>query len=105
MIAFSRVIYRKNIFKHAKAKQVTIDINYDKEDIVVLIEDDGVGFSLEKIKKESNTGFGLSIMKERAQLLGGTFVIESEENVGTILSVRIPYAVIEEVWFQFLGKL
>lgn len=85
-----------NIFKHAKAKQVTIDINYDKEDIVVLIEDDGVGFSLEKIKKESNTGFGLSIMKERAQLLGGTFVIESEENVGTILSVRIPYAVVEE---------
>lgn len=86
-----------NIFKHANAKQVTIDINYDKEDIEVLIEDDGVGFSMEKIRKEDNAGFGLSIMKERAQLSGGTIAVESEEGVGTILSVRIPYSVINEV--------
>ena len=85
-----------NIFKHANANQITIDINYDKEDIEVLIEDDGSGFSADEIKKDRNTGFGLSIMKERAQLLGGTFDIESQETVGTILSVRIPYTAIQE---------
>lgn len=86
-----------NIFKHANAKQVTIDINYDKEDIEVLIEDDGIGFTPDMFLKNGNSGFGLSMMKERAQLLGGIFSIESEENVGTILSVRIPYVVIKDV--------
>lgn len=85
-----------NIFKHANARQVTIDVNYNKDDIIVLVEDDGIGFSVEQVEGKGNEGFGLSIIKERVQLLGGIFSIESEVSVGTILSVQIPYSIIGE---------
>lgn len=86
-----------NIFKHADAKKVNIDIFYEEDSIFVRVRDDGIGFIIEDVKKKKNTGFGLSIMKERAQLLGGTFMVESELAIGTDISIRIPYTVIDEI--------
>lgn len=89
-----------NIFKYSKAKNVSIVISYWEDEIEVTIEDDGIGFDKEQIgnsEDKKSSGFGLSIMKERAQLLSGTFSIESSPGNGTKVSISIPYSVLEEM--------
>jgi signal transduction histidine kinase len=59
--------------------------------LVLVIEDDGKGFST-KNKRLMNKGLGLTGMRERAALIGGTLEIESAPGKGTALYVRIPAA-------------
>ena len=57
------------------------------------ISDDGKGFDIEQLNVESrsdNSGFGLSMMKERVYLLSGEIDISSEINVGTKIKVKVP---------------
>ena len=64
------------------------------------MEDDGIGFDktlIGKGEEKVSSGFGLSIMQERAQLLQGTFAIDSQPGKGTKVSISIPYSVIEEM--------
>lgn len=85
-----------NIFKHSQAKKVEINIFYWEDEIEVQIKDDGIGFDVDEIGKEKedkSRGFGLSIMKERAQLLNGTFTIKSQKEQGTNVTIVIPYEV------------
>lgn len=89
-----------NIYKYSQAKNVTISICYWEDEIEVSVEDDGIGFDKTMIGKgeeKVSSGFGLSIMQERAQLLQGTFAIDSEPGKGTKVSISIPYSVIEEM--------
>ncbi len=88
-----------NIFKYSLAKNVIIAINYWEDELEVSIIDDGIGFDKTKIGKgeKKHSGFGLSIMQERAQLLRGTFSLESESGKGTKVSISIPYSVINEM--------
>ena len=82
-----------NIFKYSEAENVCIEIYYGEEYVRVDIVDDGIGFELSEIGKgeKKNSGFGLSIMRERAQLLGGTLHIKTELEQGTTISVEVPY--------------
>ena len=90
-----------NIFKYAEANNVTISIHYGEEEIVLEIVDDGVGFDKGDIGKDKkSSGFGLSIMQERAQLLCGEFSIQSEIGKGTSVLVSVPYTVLEEISLQ-----
>ncbi len=62
----------------------------EKRDLIVLIiEDDGVGFN-PKLKKNRSRGLGLIGMEERAALVGGTFEIESAPKQGTTIFIRVP---------------
>ncbi len=77
-----------NIRKHAQAQNVRILLNCSSQrGIVMLVEDDGVGF--DSAAKEGRPGehIGLSIMEERAQRLGGALRIESEAGEGTRLEL------------------
>jgi signal transduction histidine kinase len=53
----------------------------------IRIEDDGVGFDPESALSENR---GLSGMRERAQLVGGTFQVESERGKGTMIQIQLP---------------
>lgn len=77
-----------NIYKHAEAENV--EVIFDKRDdlIVLIVGDDGKGFSL-KDKKKPSKGSGLSSMRKRAALMGGTLEIESAPGKGTTVFVRI----------------
>lgn len=89
-----------NIYKYSQAKNVTISICYWEDEIEVSVEDDGIGFDktlIGKGEEKVSSGFGLSIMQERAQLLQGTFAIDSQPGKGTKVSISIPYSVIEEM--------
>lgn len=80
-----------NIEKHSRANFVKIKLEIGKSKISLIIEDNGEGFSMEEIKIDSRSlsGFGLLNMRERVELLNGTFEIESKKNQGTKIIVGI----------------
>ena len=75
-----------NIIKHAKATSISMQLIGSRESFIMILEDDGIGFNPGQAVK----GNGLSNMKERAGLLGGTFSVESEPGKGTTIRVKIP---------------
>lgn len=83
-----------NVIKHARASKIDITLSYEKERVLLIIKDNGIGFlvddSIEPVKGENLHGFGLSMMKERASLLGGEVQIVSAIGEGTTLTVVVP---------------
>ena len=75
-----------NIIKHAKAKRIALQLIDNQDHFILILEDDGIGFN----PFDTVAGNGLSNMKERALLLGGTFSLESEPGHGTTLRRKIP---------------
>lgn len=81
-----------NILKHANATEVNVLMKKNKNKLNITIQDNGNGFD-KKIKKKSNIqarGIGLSVMRERAKLLGGTVNIDSKPGQGTSVIIDIP---------------
>lgn len=78
----------QNVCLHAKAKYVTIRLEYRKERVLILVRDDGVGFNQDEPKENR---YGLIGMKERAELLNGDLVIRSGPNQGTSILINIPF--------------
>ncbi|MDM5246017.1 PAS domain-containing sensor histidine kinase [Lysinibacillus sp. G4S2] len=76
-----------NIVKYAKASKVVIRLEKKAGDLALYIEDNGVGFDLQLVKKE---GLGLKHMEERITLLGGSFNITSAYDKGTKISIQVP---------------
>lgn len=83
-----------NVAKHANAKNVTVMLERRKENIILIIEDDGVGFkqSAKTASANSTKGLGLIGMSERAALIGGEVEIESAKGKGTTIYVRVPFS-------------
>lgn len=80
-----------NCKKHSHAERVDIAVAYKEEQVIIDILDNGIGFDLEKTRnKDSDCGFGISMMKERVYLLEGNIQITSEEGKGTHITVMIP---------------
>ena len=82
-----------NILKHARAENVLVQVEYEKDKIIVRIEDDGVGFiinDIQNLKKEDGSGLGISMMKERVFLFAGRLEINSEPGKGTRILVEVP---------------
>jgi two-component system NarL family sensor kinase len=81
-----------NIIKHAGASKVWLYLNYNESCLEVLIKDDGVGFEKEEVFNEKDSQkAGLNNMQTRARLFGGTVMIESNQNKGTQILVKVPY--------------
>ena len=73
-----------NIRKHAKAHTVRVLLTRHGGDAyVLLVEDDGVGFSAPRRSAEPGEHIGLSIMEERARRIGADLRLESEPGEGT----------------------
>ncbi|MDD8026053.1 MAG: PAS domain S-box protein [Acidobacteriota bacterium] len=80
-----------NIRRHARATQVVLSLEADKDKIRLMVKDDGVGFGLEKTRRAAaSRHWGLSIMKERAEGAGGRFRIDSAPGKGTQILVEVP---------------
>ncbi len=83
-----------NIAQHSKAKNASIVLEYQGDELLVHISDDGQGFDVSKITdiEASGRGRGLFSMKERVGLLGGICWIESRPGQGTDVRARVPIA-------------
>ncbi len=83
-----------NVLKHAHAASVSLIIERRADAVQMIVEDDGVGFDVEAVRRTAHTEqrLGLVGMNERAAQLGGTLTIESALGRGTTVFVRIPLA-------------
>lgn len=84
-----------NTLKHAKAKNFTIKL-IEKEEIVFLeLSDDGVGFEVEHLSRSDQNMIhnGVSNMKTRCRLLGGSFKLISSPQDGTNIFIKLPNAI------------
>ena len=79
-----------NTGKHARAETVKIMVVEKDEGLDISVNDDGRGFNLDTIALNSTDQYGLSIMKERAEGIGGSLEIYSALGKGTIVKVKIP---------------
>jgi signal transduction histidine kinase len=74
-----------NVRKHARASQVDVSLDFSQADrIRLVVLDDGAGAA------DTNGGFGLTGIRERVQLLGGEFKVETQVGRGFRLEVSIP---------------
>ena len=87
-----------NTMKYAHAKHVDVLLERRDSQVVLIVEDDGVGFNLNKAMggDDGDKGMGLIGMRERAALIGGTLQIESKPNAGTAIFARVPVQFVEE---------
>ena len=77
-----------NSAKHSQAREIFLSLALEGEHVALRIRDDGVGFNPAKvISKEQCAKFGLTSMRERAELSGGRFEIKSAQGAGTTISV------------------
>ncbi|MDY0041915.1 MAG: MASE3 domain-containing protein, partial [Desulforhabdus sp.] len=96
--AMKIVIYRimqealNNVAKHSRANAVRLSLVQDESKIELVIEDNGSGFDLQNTRNRAvhQGGLGLSSMKERARLAGGTFNITSAKDAGTVVRAAWP---------------
>lgn len=77
-----------NIERHAQASQVHLHLTQQDAQLILTIQDDGVG--LELSAGENRGRYGLVGMKERAELLGGTVTITSQPGQGTTVKLTLP---------------
>lgn len=78
-----------NILKHAKARQVSLNISRRNGSLCLSIEDDGVGFDLPAAAAKLDS-FGLAGMRERVAMLGGSIEIRSAKGKGTKIQATLP---------------
>jgi signal transduction histidine kinase len=77
-----------NIERHASARHVQIEVKWSQSELLVLIQDDGVGFDPELI--QSDRHYGLKIMQERMEALDGTVYVNSSVGKGARLTIILP---------------
>jgi signal transduction histidine kinase len=75
-----------NIVKHAAASSITMHLHYDEVQLAIEINDNGKGFDVSK----NIHGTGLKNIHKRTLLLNGNFEINSFENTGTAVKIKIP---------------
>jgi len=76
-----------NAIKHAKASKVSIKILYNASLVEVIIEDNGIGFNIQEVKK----GAGLKNIQNRIYLINGTHNIESAPSKGSKIIINFPF--------------
>ncbi len=77
-----------NILRHARATRVTITIHEEEGELVFEVRDDGRGITDEE--RANPRTLGLTGMRERVYLAGGTIEITGAAGIGTVLTVRVP---------------
>ena len=75
-----------NVARHSCSDQVTVNLEYKKDVVELIIQDNGSGFDVQK----HHDGIGLDSMRERAESFGGDFSILSEAGQGTRITVDFP---------------
>jgi signal transduction histidine kinase/ligand-binding sensor domain-containing protein len=83
----------RNAFRHADARQIAVEVRYEARQLRVTVRDDGKGIDPEVLRKGGKEGhFGLSGMRERAELVGGKLTVRSSPETGTEVEFCAPGA-------------
>ena len=77
-----------NARRHAGATRVTVTLSYMDKAVTLDVQDDGSGFRLDN--PGSGRGVGLRTMRERAEALGGSLIVETSPGEGTTVALELP---------------
>ncbi len=95
-LAFYRILQDalKNVEHHARARRANVHLIQRGAFVEMEINDDGVGFDLDRpdAKGKTKRGFGLLSMRERATGVGGTLSVQSAPGQGTTIKARVPFS-------------
>jgi PAS domain S-box-containing protein len=82
----------KNVEHHARARHVTVHLTKPDDIVQLTINDDGIGFNLDRhpARQKGDSGLGLLGMRERATYVGGTLNVKSAPGKGTTIRAQIP---------------
>jgi two-component system sensor histidine kinase DegS len=77
-----------NAARHSQANLVKVQVDLGNEQIRVSVDDNGKGFDPESLKQSSN--LGLKLIRERAEMLGGNFEVDSAAGKGARVNFAVP---------------
>ncbi|MDP9456328.1 MAG: ATP-binding protein [Actinomycetota bacterium] len=77
----------RNAVAHSGTDSIVVEVKISPKEVEALVWDQGLGFESSDAVSE---GIGLSSMRERTELLGGSFKVVTGEERGTTLEVRLP---------------
>lgn len=77
-----------NVEKHARATNVDVVLNWDKDTLKINVADNGTGFNIFQISRDKH--FGLQIMQERISAAGGIIEFNSSQTSGTSIEINAP---------------
>jgi len=83
-----------NALKHAQPRDMWIAVREEDNDIVLSLKDNGIGFDTSAPGPEGH--FGMAMMRERAQVGGGRFEVESAPGEGATITVRFPTSLLQQ---------
>lgn len=79
-----------NAFRHSRAKNVDVELEYAANQLRVLVRDDGCGIDAQVVEAGRDGHWGLSGMRERAGRIGAKLKVLSRVGVGTEVELRVP---------------
>jgi signal transduction histidine kinase len=87
-----------NARKHAEAEHIWVRLHREGEDLVLNVDDDGVGFNVGAVDAgyDQRGSLGMVTMRERTELVGGSLRIDSLEGEGTHIRLTVPLRALSE---------
>ena len=81
-----------NVRRHSQASVVEMAVDFGNDALTLIISDNGQGFSMPQRASDlvPSGKLGIIGMRERARLVGGTLIVQSEIGVGTTVTLRVP---------------
>jgi len=75
-----------NVARHSKSARAEVRLKFDREELVLEVEDHGVGFG----ERSEGRGMGLTSMRERAELIHGRIELLKQDGGGTLVRLTVP---------------
>jgi signal transduction histidine kinase len=79
-----------NVVKHADVDDAQLRLEVSADAVVATVRDEGPGFDPQAVRPDRGRHVGLSLLRERARLSGGTLEVDSAEGADTVLTLRLP---------------
>jgi PAS domain S-box-containing protein len=79
-----------NVLKHARAEHAWLTVQELMGSVLLKVQDDGVGFDPAAASEARNGHFGILGMRERVEMAGGTFELDSTAGGGTLICASLP---------------
>jgi two-component system sensor histidine kinase DegS len=77
-----------NAASHSQATQIKVVLDLGLDSVKLMVEDNGKGFDPETV--ESQAGLGIKLIMDRADMLGGSFDIDSAMGEGARITLALP---------------
>lgn len=81
-----------NTLKHAKANKILISLDREDENLMLLYQDDGIGYEFQKVLDGQTEGMGINNIRSRIGSLNGTFEVDSWPGEGIIVTIQVKVA-------------